>query len=228
MAVFLDAKGTSQSSFQISKGGARLKNNAGILESRNAADGAYADLVAQILKANSNEMQLNANATLSGASWIMSFLRPSSGMTASVNYTFPAVPTNGYVLSTDASGNLTWVAPATAPTGTVTQDTTTLVFGSSSPVAMFTLPANAVLSKVEIIVDTAFDGTPTLEIGIAGDTNKYMETTQVDLTSGAGDRWEANPNNVPVGGTEAIIATYVAGGASAGAARMIVTYSNPN
>jgi hypothetical protein len=228
MAVFMDLKGTSQASFQISKGGARVKNSSGVIEARNAADGAYADLVAEILKANSSEVQLNSNAAGSGADWKMSLKRPTTGMTAAVNYTLPAVPTNGYVLSTDASGNLSWVAPATAPTGTVTQDTTTLVFGDSSPVAMFTLPANAVVNKVEVIVDTAFDGTPTLNIGISGTTNKYMDAAQVDLTSGAEDRWESNPNKAPVGTTEAIIATYVAGGASAGSARIIVSYSNPN
>lgn len=228
MAVFMDLKGTSQSTFQISKGGARLKNAAGVIQSRNSDDNAYADLLAQILKANSNTLQLNANAAGAGADWLMSIVRPVAGMTAAVVYTLPAVPTNGYILSTDAGGNLTWVAPATAPTGTVTKDTTSIAFGASSPVAMFTLPANAVVENVQVIVDTAFDGTPTLEIGISGTTDKYMAAADVDLTSGAGDRWESNPNEVPVGGTEAIIATYAAGGATVGAARMIVTYSNPN
>src|SRR5436305_2105488 len=37
----------------------------------------------------------------------------------SITYTFPSAATNGYVLTTDASGNLTWTNPAT-PTLTLT------------------------------------------------------------------------------------------------------------
>lgn len=399
MAVIMDIRGTSQQSFQLQKGGARIRNNSGVIETRNAADSAYADIVAQILKANSNELQLNSNAAGAGADWRMSILRPTTGMTGHVNYTMPAAPINGNVLQTDASGNLSWVAAAaaganttlsnlgatalnaslipdtqltrdlgasglefanlyvdsiygsgycgakvidvnagtlldstgvitvnfsarrlvssanevalewdgvftadedivvravdpsgtplpraisflddgdtntnrvrvrapadvtggvvdfvlpptegsngqvlstdgngnttwvnqtaSAATNTVQTDSTSFAFGASSPISLFSLPANAVVHKVEVIVDTAFDGAPTLEIGIAGDTDKYMTSAQNDLTSGAGDRWTSNPNNIPVGGAESLIGTYAAGGATVGAGRIIVHYSNP-
>jgi len=102
------------------------------------------------------------------------------------------------------------------------------MLGASSPVAMFTLPANAAVMRVNVIVDTAFDGTPTLEIGITGTLGKYMATTENDLTSGNGDRWVSTPNSIPSGSTESLIATYVAGGATVGAARMLVEYSIPS
>jgi hypothetical protein len=230
MAVFMDLKGTSNSSFQIQKGGPRFKNNAGVLEARNAADGAYVDFLALILRAAGNSIVINEDAALSGADWKMTISRPATGMTASLDFKLPPdYGTTGYLLQTDGAGNLTWVAGSTPPSVTqkITVDTTTLAFGDSSPVAMFTLPANAVVHKVKVIVDTAFDGTPTVAVGISGNTGKYMATTDNDLTSGAGDRWESNPNQVPVGTTEAIIATYVAGGASAGSARIEVDYSIP-
>ncbi len=228
MAIFGDFKGTSQSSFQIQKGGARFKNNSGTLESRNAANSAYADFVANILRAAGDSIVLNNDAAGSGADWLMTIARPSSGMTAAITYTLPATVTNGYILSTDGSGNLTWVAPAASTAANITRETTTLVFGDSSPVAMFTLPANAVIDRVSVIIDTAFDGAPTLEIGISGTVDKYMDATQVDLTDAAQSRYESHPNHAPLGTSESIIATYADGGATAGSARLVVDYSIPS
>jgi len=228
MAVFIDIKGTSQGSFQLSKGGARINNTAGVIEARNAADNAYADIVGQILKANSNELQLNANATLSGANWKMSVLRPATGMTANVNYTLPAAPINGSLLATDGSGNLSWTAPGAVITGFTVMDSQSFVFNSASPIALVTIPANAVVHSVEVIIDTLFDGAPTLQVGIAGTTNKYMDTTEVNLNSGLGDIWKTNPSKAPLGTSEAIIATYTQGGSTVGAGRILVNYSIPN
>ena len=108
------------------------------------------------------------------------------------------------------------------------RDSTTLAFDSASPILMFTLPANAVVEDVQVIIDIAFDGAPALQIGIFGNINKYMTTAQVDLTSGAKDRWESTPNEIPVGTTEDIYATYTRGGATVGSARMIVSWSIPS
>lgn len=230
MAVFMDLKGTSQQTFQIQKGGPKIKNVSGAFHFRNAADGAYADLYAAILNAASDSMVINSDAAETGADWKMTVARPSSGMTANVTFTLPAsAGTNGYVLQTDGSGTLSWVAQSAPPsvTSKITVDTTTLNFGATSPIAMFTLPANAVVHKVQVIIDSAFDGTPSLEIGISGTTDKYMAQSAVDLASGAGDRWESSPNQQAVGTTEAIIATYVSGSATQGSARLLVEYSIP-
>jgi len=228
MSLYMDLKGTTQSSFQIQKGGPRFRNASGVLEARNAADSAYADFVALILRAAGDSLVLNNDAAGSGADWKMTFARPTSGMTADVVYTMPAAPINGYYLTTDGSGNLSWATVSTPSVQErITVDSTPLVFGDSSPVAMFTLPTGAVVHWVDVVVDTAFDGTPTLNIGIAGDTDKYADENDIDLTSGAKDRWRSHPNELPPGSPEAIIATYVDGGATVGAARLLVAYSIP-
>ena len=109
MAIFMDVKGTSQQSFQIQKGGARIKNSAGVMQIRNAGDTDFADMVAKILKASGNSIEINSQAAGAGADWKMALLRPVAGMTAHVNYTLPAAPQAGKVLSTDVNGNLSWV-----------------------------------------------------------------------------------------------------------------------
>lgn len=285
MAVMMDIKGTSQATFQIQKGGAKLTNNAQVLEIYQANGTSFASVLAASLRLDNNNslkfrnaansadesvllmdanddllvmavnnlrvvaqagnVQLDASTELidiksngnAAAPSVRFFeadnnnyiaLKAPDSVTADLTYVLPVSPVNGYILSTDNAGVMSWIAPATAPTGTVTRDTTSIAFGASSPVAMFTLPANAVVESVQVIVDTAFDGTPTLEVGISGNTDKYMAQADVDLTSGAGDRWESNPNEIPVGGTEAIIATYAAGGATVGAGRILVSYSVPN
>ena len=78
-----------------------------------------------------------------------------------------------------------------------------------------------------MIVDTAFNGTPTLSVGVSGTTSKYMASTQVDLTQAATTMMSVTPN-LPAQGVETIIATYAAGGASVGAARMIVIFATPS
>jgi len=226
----MDIKGTSQGTFQLGKGGPRISRSGNFVYARNAGDTAFADFFAESLYANGEFIVINQDATESGSDYKVVITRPASGMSANVTLTLPPnAGTSGYVLQTDGTGVLSWVAQSTPPsiTSKITVDTTTLAFGASSPVSMFTLPANAVVHRVQVIVDTAFNGTPSLQIGISGQTDKYMATTEVDLTSGNGDRWESNPNHAAVGSTEAIIATYSAGGASIGSARLLVEYSIP-
>jgi hypothetical protein len=92
---------------------------------------------------------------------------------------------------------------------------------------MFTLPANAVLDRVSIIIDTAFDGAPTMSVGVSGTASKYVASTEVDLTATAETRFDIMCAKTANGSTEALIITYSAGGATAGAARVIVDYSIP-
>ena len=131
-------------------------------------------------------------------------------------------------MASAAGGTITleWTTVA-GGTDKVVCDTTSLAFGATSPVAMFTLPANAVVKKVQVIIDTSFNGTPSLSIGISGTTSKYMGSGQVDLTAAAGTIFEVDPGQVANGSTENLIATYSAGSASAGAARILVDYVIP-
>jgi hypothetical protein len=91
---------------------------------------------------------------------------------------------------------------------------------------MLTLPANAVVEAVRIIVDTAFNGTPSVSIGISGTLSKYFAASSVDLlTTGL---YEDYPALASVGTTESIIATYSAGSASVGSARLELDYVIPS
>lgn len=225
MSKFSDLLGTSLTKFRIGLAGATIKSNAGVVEMKNTADNAFAGLKALILQATGNTIELNANAAATGTDYKYSIARPSTGMTAAVTVTLPpTLGTAGQVLQTDGAGNLSYVA-AGSTAACQTTGSRSIAFGSTSPVAMFTLPVNAVVNNVRVIVDVAFNGTPSLSIGVAGTTSKYMSATQMDLS--AVGISEVYPGLTPLGTTEAIIATYAAGGATVGSARVEIDYSVP-
>lgn len=229
MSVYMDIKGTSEAYFKIGLSqGARLTpaNLGADLDISNTADSAYINIRCLNAYLAGNNIVLNEQATEAGADWKMTIARPSSGMTANVVYTMPAAPTNGYFLTTDGSGNLSWAAVSSPSVPEkVTVDSTPFVFGDfGADLTMFTLPANAVVHDVQVIVDTAFDAAATIEVGITGNTSKYMTTGQNDLTEAA--RFQSSPNNIPVGTTEAIKGTFT-GTPTVGAGRVLVFYSIP-
>ena len=225
MSKFSDLLGTSLSDFRIGLKGPRIKNNSGTIEAKNAADSAFAGLKASTLQATGNTIQLNANAAATGTDYTYTIARPNTGMSSAVTVTFPATTgTAGQALVTDGSGNLSYASTASTASCQTT-DTTSIAFGSTSPIAMYTSPINAVSNNVRVIVDVPFNGTPSLSIGTTGTTSKYMSATQMDLsTVGV---YEAYPGLAPIGTTEAIIATYAASGATTGSGRIEIDYSVP-
>lgn len=227
MGYFSDLLGTTAAAFRVGVSGLNLKSLTGKLRVRNTADSADAPLVASLLASSGDSLELNEDATGSGADRKYTLSRPATGMTGDVTLVFPAnTGTSNQVLSTDGSGNLFFQTVASGNDKVVT-DTTSLVFGSTSPLTMFNLPANAVVKTVTVIIDTPFNGAPSLSIGITGTTAKYMPATSVDLTAAAKTSFESHPDEIPVGSVEALIATYSAGGATAGAARILVDYVIP-
>lgn len=228
---FQDLLGTVFSKFQIGIGATavNIKEVSGKLRARNKADAADAPIVGSIISASGDVLELNEDAAAAGADWKMSLARPAAGMTAAMTLTLPpTVGSPNQVLTTDGStGVLSWQTVASG-TDKVVTDTTSIAFGAASPLTMFTLPANAVVSNVTVVIDTPFNGTPTLSVGVAGTLSKYLASTQVDLTSAATVSFEVEPGLASVGTTEAIIATYAAGGATAGAGRLLVAYSIPS
>jgi hypothetical protein len=232
--VWEDLIGTSLGKLELGIGGPFVKNDSGTVASRNAADSAYAAMHAALFATFGNDFELNTGAAGSGADWKFTFRRPSSGMTGAVVLVMPPdvapTPNQALTVASVSSGVITlqWSTVA-AGTDKLVVDTTSLVFGSTSPVTMFTLPQNAIVEWVEVIVDTAFDGSPSLSAGISGTTAKFMPSTALDLTAAAKTRFKYHPNEpADSGGTEAIIATYSAGGASVGAARILVAYVIPS
>ena len=228
---FIDVLGSVYSKVQlgIDATAVNLKSVAGKLRARNKADTLDAPVVGSIIAASGDVIQINEDAAGSGADWLMTINRPATGMTAAVNLTLPAtVGSPSQVLTTDGStGALSWTTTAAGNDKVVT-DTTSIAFGTASPLTMFTLPANAVVLSVMVVIDTAFNGAPTLSVGISGTLSKYLSSTNVDLTAAATVSFEVEPGLASVGTTEAIIATYAAGGAAAGAGRILVNYCIPS
>lgn len=229
MAQVLDLKGTSLPSIQIEKAGVRVKNSAGTrAQVRNAGDTAYAELEASKVLVTGDQILINSDAISSGGDFNLTLARPTTGQTANWTLTFPTGPGSpNQVLQTDGSGNTTW-----ANAGTTSEcqrlDTTSLAYNSASTVMMFTLPANALVDKITVIVDTPFNTAATMSVGIAGNTSKYAGSNLIDLQNAAAkDRWIVTPGEIPVGTTESLIITFAAASATVGAARVLVEYSIP-
>lgn len=226
---WLDLFGTLKDHIRLGLTGVRLKNSSGNLLVRNAADGADAEVTASKVNVSGNDLVINSDAAGSGADWLYTIRRPSSGQSAAVLFQLPPDDgSNGDVITTDGNGVLSWTAAGgSGPTNPAKVETTTLGHGSSSPLAMFSMAAGEIVGKVRFIIDTAFNGAPSVSIGIAGNTSKYMASTEVDLTAAATTVFEVSPG-LAAQGVEALIATYSAGGASAGSARIEVEYYTPS
>lgn len=227
---FSDILGTLYSKFQIGIGptAVNLKEVTGKVRARNKADSADAAIVGSVIAASGDVIEINEDAAAVGADWKYTITRPAAGMAAARNITLPPdAGTAGFALVTDGAGITSWVAVATGNDKKIT-DTTALAFGSAATVAMYTHPANAIVEQVQVVVDTPFNGTPTASIGIAGTVSKYMGSGSVDLTQPAGTVFDVSPGLVAVGTAESLIATYAAGGATAGAARVLTTYVIPS
>lgn len=227
MGWFTDLLGTTRAYFKIGgTTGVRLKNNAGNLEVRNTGDSADAAVTTSKVNVSGDSVDINSDAAGSGADWKYTLQRPASGMTAAVTLTLPPNDgTSGQVLQTDGSGVLTWVSAGDTSLA-LKMDTTSLAFGATSPVSMMTTGAADIIDHIDVIIDTAFNGTPSASVGIVGSTSKYFAATDLDLTATAGTVFTVHPG-VAAAGAEPLIITYSAGGASAGAARFVVFYGTP-
>lgn len=225
--LFSDLFGTTKNFFKIGgTTGVRLKNNAGNLEVRNTGDTADAALTTSKVNVSGDVVDINSDAAGSAADWKYTLQRPAAGMTAAVTLTLPIDDgTAGQVLRTDGAGVLSWVSAADTALADKL-DTTSLAFNSTSPVTMFSTGAADIVDYIDVIIDTAFDGTPTASVGITGTTSKYLGTTDIDLKAAAGTVFTVHPG-LAAQGAEALIITYSAGAATVGAARFIVHYATP-
>ncbi|MGL5065734.1 MAG: hypothetical protein ACRC62_37675 [Microcoleus sp.] len=227
-----DLIGTTLSSFLVGVGatGVRLKNVAGNLVLRNKADNADINLTAGQINANANSIVINADATGTGADRTLTI---SKNAAATANLEIIAPPskgTDGQFLRQrpgTAAGVIELELAPVAATGAPAPDTTTLSFGTASPLTLFQLPANAEFQLGRVVIDTPWVGGTgaSFSVGIAGSTSKYLASGVIDLTDPAGTYYEFSPGLAPAAAAEDLIATYVAGGATAGSARIIVHYA---
>jgi hypothetical protein len=228
---WVDAIGTQLNSFLVGLGttGLRIKNVSGGLVARNKADTSDAVITGSQVRASGDSILINSDALSTGSDWAFQLSRNPAQTAALEVQAPPSKGTDGYFLrqKPGTSAGILELELAAPVSGAPTIDTTNLAFGTTSPLALFTLPANAIVNKVEIVIDTPFNNTPSLSIGITGTTSKYASATQIDLTEGATTSFEITPNVAANASAENLIATYTAGGATAGAARILVTYSVP-
>jgi hypothetical protein len=211
MSVFAKLAGTTVGSFILQITGVRLKNSSGTLDVRNNADTAFAPV---------NVSTAKVNGTTYGTT-----LQSSSSQTTDLTITLP--PTAGspnQVLQTNGSGVTTWVDSSSGATDVT--DTTSFAFGSTSTISMFTLPAGAAILSISVIVDTAFDGTPSMSVGISGNASKYVSSSDTLLTLAA--RYDIYPTDAPDGSSEALQISYTAGSATVGAGRVLVSFCIPS
>lgn len=224
MSKFLDFIGTTANSFKIAIGGVLLKNSTGNLSIRNTGDTADAQITVSQLNNTGNQIAIGSTNVLN--------LQQNSAQSGALTIILPpAKGTDGQVLAQKAgtaAGVIEYQFITAANTSAcINTDTTSLAFGSSSTVAMFTLPANAVVESARVIIDTAFNGTPSLSVGISGSTSKYLSSNQVDLTAAANTIFEVYPGKAANVSTEALQISYTAGSATAGAARVEIDYVVP-
>jgi hypothetical protein len=128
----------------------------------------------------------------------------------------------GEVLSTDGTGVLSWIPfPSMATYMNTVSGAFTFAGGTAFSIS---LPSGAVVDEVIVIVDSVFDGAPTVEVGVSGNTGKYVATTDTDLTSV--DRYEFPQSYLPTV-AETVDVKVTNGGATVGAGRVLVHYSIP-
>lgn len=214
MSVWSKLIGTQTGKFILGLTGVSLKNNAGALDVKNNADSAYAPVKAENVTVFNNTAGFG-NTIQTGATQAADYV-----------YTLPLDDGSAsQVLSTDGAGVLSWVS-AGSTAALWSCDTTSIAFGSAATVTMFTLPANAVIDRVSVIVDTIFDGTPTLSVGVnGGSASKYVGSGDNLLT--VADRYDVPNQQDAVGSTEDLEIYYAAGGATVGSGRVLVTYCVP-
>lgn len=213
MATWLKTLGTQTGRFILGLTGVSLKNNAGDLQVRNNADSAFAGATVEDIALHNNTAGFSNT------------LRTQATQAANYTYDLPLTPGSvGQVLSTDGSGLLSWVSAASTDANWKVE-TTTINFGSGATTAAFTLPINAIIDKVMVIVDTAFDGAPTLSVGDSGNNSRFMGSGDNLLT--LPDRFDVFTQVAAVGSTTAVEIYYSAGGATVGSARVLCTYSVP-
>lgn len=213
MDTWLKVKGTQVGSFLLGFLGVRLKNSSGNLQVRNNGDTGFADVQAKDVTVSNNSTGFDVTLTTSGsqaADYTLT-LPPNTGST-------------GQVLATNGSGVLSWVSAASTDANWKVE-TTTVNFGSGATISAFTLPANAIIDKVMCIVDTAFDGTPTLSVGDSGNNSKFMGAGDNLLT--LADRFDVYSQEPASGSPINVEIYYSAGGATAGSARVLCTYAVP-
>lgn len=155
-------------------GDIQIKDSSGVVEHRNASDTAYIDTATNRLHVHGD----NATDSI--------ILDAPAGLASSPIFFLPGSDgTSGQVLQTDGSGVLSFVDQGGGSLGSATVFKHQQIdFSSSdSTVTLWSSPTNNVyITSVIIIVATsASGGSPDILVGTSTDTDKYVESTEVNL-----------------------------------------------
>lgn len=216
-----DALGTTLTRFRFGIGNALIEGSTTKLKVLNPDGSDTAGLEVELLEVVGNKIVLNV-----GDAHQITIQVPA-GITGDWTFSLPVDDGSpGQALFTDGAGNTFW-ATVSGSTDKIGVDKTDLAFGSAGTVSMFTLPANAVIDGFKVIVDATFNGNPTISIGVAGNTSRYVPATAVNLKGAVGERFEHGCSIAPDASPQNLIITFAAGGATAGSARIFTSYSIP-
>jgi hypothetical protein len=227
---FTDAMATTARFFQFTIGGPLIKMISGVagFAFRNAGDTADVPITTSRLNNSGSSLILN-----SGAANSYGLSAPTTGQTGPKNVTLPSgASVAGYAVVALDSIDTWGYTPLPISTDKATDKTYAIAFNSQSSINLAALPAGAIAKTIIVFIDTPWSGytsTPTLSIGLAGNTSAFMATNQIDLTDAIGAKsYQVNPSVAASGSISQMIASYVANGATAGAGRIIVNYSIPS
>lgn len=211
--IFGDVFGTLASYFRIGPiaTALRLKNSSGVLDIRNAGDSAWASAgmhTAKIFGTNaSNSVSLVAPGSLASAYTLT--LPPDDGST-------------GQVLRTDGSGTLTFVDVVSNSDLVAVEAFTE---ATSSPLTVFTAPANAIITAVRVVVSVAAGGgSPTISVGFSGTPEAYMATAENDLKNTG--VYEVAPQ-ISVGGSPLAVIATITPSSQTFTGAIYIHYTNP-
>lgn len=123
----------------------------------------------------------------------------------------------------DGTKNIT-VAGYSVPVTSIT----TLNFDSAATVTALDLPADTTVLTVEVIVDTTFDGAPTLSVGTSGDNSRYATTVDINLLDTPESSSLVYSGKTPNVLAETVNLYYTSGGATVGSARVVITHVRTN
>ncbi|PZV16128.1 MAG: hypothetical protein DCF22_06025, partial [Leptolyngbya sp.] len=174
--------------------------------------------VSQLLQTGLS-MLLNSDAAQSGADWRYSLNVPATGMTANQALTLPTNQGQAQqALIGDGAGVLQYAS-------VIRSVPLAFNFGAAATTNFFTLIAGDFLRRIECQVIVTFNGTaPTIAIGIAGNTGKYVASGLADLKSASGSLLGFSNQLDAPSADEPIILTYAASSSTVGSARLIAHY----
>lgn len=214
MRFISDLVGTLNSWFRIRN--TRLRDsNADSLDVRSSDDTEYRSLKVRDLKIHGpgdDEPGISLGLVNS----------PSSD----IRYIIPEGGADDEVLAVDGTDGetvtLKWTSATTAE-NMIRVAVAEVTSGSSSTIPVVTPAGGATIRKVIVVVDQAFDGSPTLSVGTSTSTAQYMAANQNVLTLDT--QFETQPL---IEDDDPVIISFSSGAATQGTARVYVEYKLPD